>query len=175
MPIHLIRHTTPNISKGICYGQSDIDVAPSFEQEWLQLKSKLNFPIDQLISSPLMRCTKLADKISNHYNIPYTTDTRILELNFGIWELLPWDRIPADALNEWMNNYDVVRCPRGESYADLKQRVDLFLNTLFQNQNYVIVTHAGVIKYIHDRIHSTKNFDYHIGYGGLYHLEFIKI
>ena len=26
MEIYLVRHTTPNIKKGICYGQTDIDI-----------------------------------------------------------------------------------------------------------------------------------------------------
>ena len=33
MAIFLIRHTTPLIEKGICYGQLNIDVTESFEAE----------------------------------------------------------------------------------------------------------------------------------------------
>ena len=33
MEIYLIRHTTPKIEKGICYGQADLNVADSFEEE----------------------------------------------------------------------------------------------------------------------------------------------
>ena len=33
MLIHLIRHTTPDIETGICYGQTDLDVSDSFEKE----------------------------------------------------------------------------------------------------------------------------------------------
>ncbi|MEM9897397.1 MAG: alpha-ribazole phosphatase, partial [Bacteroidota bacterium] len=28
MEIYLIRHTTPEISKNICYGQSDLELSP---------------------------------------------------------------------------------------------------------------------------------------------------
>jgi alpha-ribazole phosphatase len=168
MALHLLRHTKPNISNGICYGQSDIGLAPSFEEEWTQLKGTLTFPIDQLISSPLKRCTLLAEKISAELKIPFHTDARILELNFGAWELQAWDAIPNDALQAWMDQYDVVRCPEGESYADLKQRVDDFLQSLCTNVHYLVITHAGVIKYIHDRMEHTNNFAYKIGYGELY-------
>lgn len=33
MKIYLIRHTTPHIEKGICYGQTDLDVAETFNNE----------------------------------------------------------------------------------------------------------------------------------------------
>jgi len=33
MEIYLIRHTTPDVAKGICYGQTDLDVANTFEEE----------------------------------------------------------------------------------------------------------------------------------------------
>lgn len=32
MDIYLIRHTTPAIAKGICYGQTDLDVTANFLQ-----------------------------------------------------------------------------------------------------------------------------------------------
>jgi len=31
--IYLIRHTTPKVEKGICYGQTDLNLADTFEQE----------------------------------------------------------------------------------------------------------------------------------------------
>jgi alpha-ribazole phosphatase len=31
--IFLIRHTTPAVAKGICYGQTDLDITESFVEE----------------------------------------------------------------------------------------------------------------------------------------------
>ena len=33
MEIYLVRHTTPAIEKGVCYGQTDLNVAETFEEE----------------------------------------------------------------------------------------------------------------------------------------------
>ena len=33
MQLFLIRHTKPQVTAGLCYGQSDIDVAASFVEE----------------------------------------------------------------------------------------------------------------------------------------------
>ena len=41
MLIHLIRHTKPEIAAGICYGQTDLELASSFTQEADTVLSKL--------------------------------------------------------------------------------------------------------------------------------------
>lgn len=33
MRLHFIRHTRPDIARGVCYGQSDIPLAASFAEE----------------------------------------------------------------------------------------------------------------------------------------------
>ena len=41
MEIYLIRHTTPNIEKGICYGQADLDITETFLEEVEAIKPHL--------------------------------------------------------------------------------------------------------------------------------------
>ena len=61
MKITLVRHTSLQISPGLCYGQSDIDVGVSFWDETNQLKNKLaDRQFDAVYTSPLQRCVKLA-------------------------------------------------------------------------------------------------------------------
>jgi len=65
MEIYLVRHTTPNVKKGICYGQTDIDInSYTFESELCEIKNKLPSDIDRFYCSPLMRCLKLAKKLA---------------------------------------------------------------------------------------------------------------
>ena len=52
MEIYLIRHTTPNIAKGICYGQTDLDITDTFEQEVVRIKPHLPKNIQTVFSSP---------------------------------------------------------------------------------------------------------------------------
>lgn len=42
MKITLIRHTSVAVENGICYGWTDVDVAPSFKAEASQVKQNLN-------------------------------------------------------------------------------------------------------------------------------------
>lgn len=144
--IYLIRHTEPEIEKGVCYGQSDIDVKNSFLLEANKVLSKINISSKtKIISSPLRRCSKLANFISSNQEIKI--DNRLKELNFGLWELVPWKEINQDDLKKWGDNYLHVSPPEGESFNDLHKRTKLFWNELnFNKHDYVICTHDGVIK-----------------------------
>ena len=65
MKLTLIRHTSLQIEPGICYGQSDIDVAASFANEVANTKKKLvELTFDAIYTSPLQRCVKLAEALN---------------------------------------------------------------------------------------------------------------
>lgn len=148
MEVYLIRHTTPQIEKGICYGQSDISLASSFESEWENIRRELPQSIDCIYTSPLMRCRQLAQKLEQYYGVPLYTDTRLMEMHFGEWEMKAWNSIDKHALEKWMNNYVLEKSPSGESYSNLLARVKDFISILKeQSFNKVLaVTHGGVIK-----------------------------
>ena len=85
MKITLIRHTRVAVETGICYGWSDVGVAPSFETEASRVKENIsNERFDIVYSSPLSRCRKLAAFCGFHEPI---LDDRLKELNFGEWVL----------------------------------------------------------------------------------------
>ena len=55
MKITLIRHTRVAVETGICYGWSDVGVAPSFETEASRVKENIsNEQFDIGYSSPLL-------------------------------------------------------------------------------------------------------------------------
>lgn len=59
--LYLVRHTSVAIGKGICYGQTDVDVAEDFERVSGLIKEKLSgLNFDRIYSSPLKRCYRLA-------------------------------------------------------------------------------------------------------------------
>ncbi|MBI1835846.1 MAG: alpha-ribazole phosphatase [Flavobacteriia bacterium] len=170
MEIYLIRHTKPEIEKGICYGQTDIPLASSFEDEIEEILKKYSFPGDEFIvySSPLLRCKLAAEKLFNstiHY------DKRLMELNFGDWELQKWDDINKTDLNRWMGDFVNVSCPNGESYVNLYDRVLQFIQSLKNSDStkkIAVVTHAGVIRAflaVHNNTNLKDSFIYNVEYG----------
>ena len=145
MEVYLIRHTTPNISKGICYGQTDIGLDQnSFEQEFKIIQSKLPTDIERFYTSPLQRCEILTEKI----NPDFVVDNRLMELNFGDWENKSWNEIDQTELNHWMQNFVNVKTPNGENYIDLHNRTLNFINEVLKLdfKKIAIITHAGNIR-----------------------------
>lgn len=144
MEIYLIRHTTPKVEKGICYGQSNIPLADSFSADAKKLIKSLPEKIDAVYSSPSNRCYNLAKLIKSKKLL---VDNKLLELNFGDWEMKKWDEIDERSLNFWMKDYINVRTPNGENFIDLENRISKFFEEILK-KNYkkiAVVTHKGVI------------------------------
>ena len=154
MQIHLIRHTTPNIDPGVCYGQTDLELAASFEQEKLAVLSKLNEHYDAVYTSPLKRCALLAKHIDGEQRI---NDQRLMEYNFGDWELLAWSEFKSEEAQNWMNNFVDQTAPNGENMITMQKRVDEFWQELIQQpyERVAVITHSGVMRIIHGLILST--------------------
>jgi alpha-ribazole phosphatase len=103
----LVRHTRTAMSEGICYGQTDIDVADTFCSEYPAVVSQLaGIEFDLIYSSPLKRCLRLAELFSNDI-LP---DSRLLEVNFGDWEGVRWDDIfGSPDGKKWFSDYTSMR------------------------------------------------------------------
>jgi alpha-ribazole phosphatase len=147
MRLTLIRHTSLQIEPGICYGQSDIDVAVSFANELNQIKTKLaNKSFDAVYASPLQRCVKLAEAL-NLGDVAH--DNRLKELHFGDWEMQAWDDIPRDIFDNWAQDYANLAPPNGETFRQLQQRSLHFLDDILgkhHSGNVAVITHGGLIR-----------------------------
>lgn len=146
MEIYLIRHTQTAAEPGLCYGQSDIALADSFDDETDVLHGKLPEFSDncKVYSSPLSRCLQLAQTFSD----TVTADSRLQELSFGDWEGKRFDDIDAAALQHWTNDFVSAAPPNGENFEDLYQRTGGFWQDLLATdaEQALVVTHAGVIR-----------------------------
>lgn len=154
MQIHLIRHTTPDIDTGICYGQTDLGLAASFELEKAAVLNKLNSSYDMVYTSPLKRCALLAETVCGERRL---SDQRLMEYNFGDWELLPWNEFKTPEAQNWMNNFVDQPAPNGDSMISMQKRVDEFWQELIKQpyERVAVVTHSGVMRIIHGLILST--------------------
>ncbi|WP_188051187.1 alpha-ribazole phosphatase [Flavobacterium sp. GP15] len=172
MEVYLVRHTETVCEKGICYGQSDVHILEPYLELFESIKNQI--PAGAVVySSPLFRCTELAKYLSN----VIITDDRLMEMNFGDWEMKNWDAIPPDNFAPWMNDFVNVTVPNGESFVDLYNRVNDFLEKELQrkyNAPVVIVTHAGVIRSILCKIASLplkEAFNNKVSFGDVIKIE----
>ena len=179
MEIYFVRHTTPAIEKGICYGQADLDVTETFSAELEAIKAVLPSPIDDftVFSSPLIRCRKLAEGLAKNNKIIF--DDRLKEMDFGDWELVAWDAIDKQELDPWMEDFVNTPSLNGESYQMLYKRILAFYNECI-NQNLdrvIVVTHSGVIRAIRaffEKAPLSTTFSYQMSYGAVYALSTLK-
>ena len=181
--IYLIRHTTPAVAKGVCYGQTDLDVTETFDDEADFIRESLPAKFAAIYSSPLRRCALLAQRLFP--GDPILLREQLMEIHCGEWEMRPWDELPKDEIDPWMADFVNIRIPGGESYIDLHSRVSQCFEEIStaavdagsvhqtpanQPQGPVaIVAHGGVIRSIlagltgTPLIDSFKAFSLHYG------------
>jgi alpha-ribazole phosphatase len=158
MPLYLIRHTTPDINKGTCYGQSDIGLMDSFDAEASVVKTFVPGQIHRVYSSPLIRCKRLAEYLFPENAIAFEKD--LMEIHCGQWEMKAWDDIPKKEIDPWMQDFVQSRIPGGESYIDLYKRVTGSFNKIAEeNTDVAVITHGGVIRSILSYITQTSLSD----------------
>ena len=148
MEIYLIRHTSPDIESGTCYGQTDLGIRESFKKEAEIIAGYLPSNIGQVISSPLQRCRKLADFLFPGF--PIELNENLKEIHCGDWELKKWSDIPKATLDQWMREFVTTPFPNGESYEQFYQRVISQFELITQRSTSptAIISHGGVIRSI---------------------------
>lgn len=172
MDIYLIRHTEVSVGRGVAYGQTDVELADSYEEQRDRLRAHLPEDPAAIFSSPLARCRRLADDLavalavgSQIETAPGQTavvdahrpvvqyDDRLKEYHFGDWEMRAWSDIGRELLDPWMADFVNVRPPNGENFGDLFARISLFwreailsLSETHSGRPVFIVSHGGVIR-----------------------------
>ncbi len=144
MRVHLVRHLAPIVAPGVCYGRSNIAVDLGLQARALPaLRAQL--PLDgPVYSSPLRRCASLASSLSAAVRF----DARLVELDFGSWEMRHWDDIPRAEIDAWAADVALYRPGGGESVLDMAHRVAGFYDALVREAApaAVVVCHAGTIR-----------------------------
>ncbi|PTW51971.1 alpha-ribazole phosphatase [Rhodovulum kholense] len=145
MGVILLRHTRPDVAEGTCYGRTDYPPAESFSEEAAEVLAALP-PVHRVLSSPLLRCTRLADHIGAARGLPVEIDPRLIEIDFGAWEGTPWAEVPRDGLDHWAAHFYDSRPHGGESVGMFYARVVPFLDEMHGAGTVLAVTHAGLMR-----------------------------
>lgn len=145
MRLHLVRHLAPLVDTGVCYGRTDLATDPAAQLQALaSLRAAL--PNDAPIySSPLRRCRVLAEALGGAAVI---VDARLVELDFGRWEMQPWDAIPRAEIDAWADDVAGYRPGGGESVLDMAMRISEFYAGVVQADvaEAIVICHAGSIR-----------------------------
>ena len=149
MKLILVRHPAPEVASGICYGSSDVAVAPHIlaaARAGLRASLPANIP---LYTSPLSRCTALASTLAHDLQASqFTHDARLMEMDFGDWELRAWQDIERGEIDAWAMDLAHYRPGGGENVLAMASRIASFLDELLREQHaaVIIICHAGTIR-----------------------------
>ena len=164
--VTLVRHTRPRVSDGVCYGATDLDVAATFEEEAAQVVETLA-PAQRLVTSPLHRCRRLAERIGAAQGLTPRIDGRLREMDFGTWEGVRWNAVPRDELDAWAADFLHARPHGGENVYMLRERTWAAIDDYRRsNLAHLVVTHHGVIKAALARSGDPQAWKVHVDFGG---------
>ena len=99
--IYLARHgQTPLNESGVLRGLADPQLDETGRDQARRLGEALG-PRELLavVASPLLRAKETAALLFSHQ--PITLEPRLVEMDFGAWEMQPWDAIPRDQIDAW--------------------------------------------------------------------------
>jgi alpha-ribazole phosphatase len=143
MALTLVRHTRPLLD-GLCYGSSEIALAPTFPAEAETVAARLG-RADRIVTSPLGRCRRLAEHLGAALGAPVAVEDDWREIDFGAWEGRPWSAIPRPELDAWAADFLDARPHGGESVAMLLARTRRAIAACGAGRT-LAVTHAGPIR-----------------------------
>lgn len=149
------------MAAGLCYGRTDLPLAEDVAG-WAQNLRAATAEKLPCYTSPLQRCRLLAEAL---HPAP-EADPRLMEMDFGAWEMQPWDAIPRAGLDAWAADPLGFAPPGGESVTQMQARLLDFLAERTETE-LLLVTHGGVIKLLWGLAHGeppqvwqARRFDY---------------
>ena len=180
MRLILVRHPQPLVAAGVCYGSTDLEVAPGeLARTLAALAPRLPAGLP-VYSSPLRRCAGLAAGLS----ATPIFDARLVEMHFGGWEMRAWDDIARADVDAWAADLANYQPGGGESVLRMATRIEAFHADL-QRQlggdgEAIVICHAGAMRLLSachaglpppEMALQAARAPHHIAYGGILILD----
>lgn len=137
---YFVHGTTTDNEAHISSGWKDVDLSALGIKQSRELPSQNTDDFDTVFCSDLKRAVRSAE-LSFKNKFPIIVDERLRECNYGDHNGKPSEEV--EPLQEKMIN---ERFPNGESYEDVKKRIDSFLKDLkasYDDQHIAIVAHKA--------------------------------
>lgn len=171
MKIFVTRHgQTEWNSQNRVSGITDISLTEKGIVQAKQLSTQLvDYEIDLIVSSPLIRAKSTADILSEVIGKKVIVDNRLREQNYGMYEGIDRDNEEF----KFAKNQFASRLKNGESLLQVAQRVYNLIDEIkhkYANNNVMLVTHGGVCRIINSYFNELNNDEY-----SAYHTDNCKI
>ena len=158
MRLYLIRHgETALNAKGCYYGRTDAVLSEKGISQARYLKEILKeVSFDYIVASPLVRAYNTAQIVMEEREQEIFGDRRLMEQDFGIFEGMTYKEIQSTypkELDAWNEEFSTYRIPKGESFADVRNRAEDFLRDIpsgreSKGEKMLIAAHKGTLGHL---------------------------
>ena len=134
-------------AEGVIYGRADPPLcadAPRQIEDALRRAAELRLAPPEVAASPAPRARALAEPLAEALGAPLRIDARLIELDFGEWEMARWGAVDRAVSDPWLADPWRLAPPGGETLAALTGRVAEALGDA--PAGAVLVCHAGPIR-----------------------------
>lgn len=158
MQLILVRHgETPWNKEGRIQGTSDIELSDTGIEQARKLALSLkDSKIEAIHASPLKRAYRTAEIINSFHGRNIEVHPELMEMDQGDFEGLSFQELLAcekEFIHRWIADPASVKMPRGESLAELQDRVWPTVEKIIAGErNALVVAHNFIIAAILCRI-----------------------
>ena len=151
MRLYLVRHGETELNQKKCYyGHMDVGLSEKGVKQAKAIGAFFqNRSFDVVVSSPLIRAVKTAEYILGGREQKIVVDERLSEQNFGIFEGFTYEQLLErypDEFQSWNQDFSGYRIPGGESFSDVRDRIDNYLKELIgRDGTMLLVAHKGTL------------------------------
>ncbi len=187
MDFYLLRHgKTEYNGKGLLLGKTDAFLLTREDPNLLRWIERLNAIVWRaMFYSGMKRTEETLQVIRENLNkesrsLPYHTDDRLQEMNFGKWELKSYDWLykeQQEAFSLWLDNAYHHAPPQGETLMEMKKRIVSFFEEWSEKEldgSILVVTHGGPIQLLWSMIHQTSFYEKKVEPASLFRLDWKK-
>jgi broad specificity phosphatase PhoE len=155
---YIFRHGETDWNReGRCQGHTDIELNETGLRQAQDLALKmLNFPLDVVVTSDLLRAAKTGAVVAEKQGVPLIVDSRLREMSYGEVE----GRLLTEVRSIYGNELGHIDFPGGENRKLVRERISAVLLELIENsihKSIGISTHGGALRNI---LHSFLPDDY---------------
>lgn len=158
MKLYLVRHGETALNKKGCYyGKTDAILSTDGirQAEYLRDIFK-DISFDYVVASPLVRAYNTAQIIIEEREQQIFGDSRLMEQDFGIFEGLTYEELEErypEELEQWNKQFSTYQIPEGESFIDVRRRVEAFLKDIpvgaeNKAETMLIAAHKGTLGHL---------------------------
>lgn len=161
MKIWLTRHGQTNLNnQRLMQGHTDEPLNDTGRQQAREVGEKMkDIKFDAIFSSPLIRAVETAALIGNVPQEEVNIDPRIIEIDFGKYEMKNYDHLGLRMSAFWIWP-EVIPAPKSvETVPHMVARCKEFLLELKEKdyENVLIVCHGGIIRVLSGILEGRKN------------------